>query len=88
MDASPHLINPFSLNRTAEDGRFREVGLDLRTTGGDCRNLVQRSLEAFFRDCGLPEKFAWAEGDWSYSIEAPPTEEEREELRRREEAGY
>lgn len=64
------------------------MGLELRTTGGDCRNLVQRSLEGFFRDCGLPEKFEWAASDWSYSIEAPPTEEEREELRRREEAGY
>jgi hypothetical protein len=50
---------------------------------------VQKSLEGFFADCGLPSKFAWAEGDWQYSIEAPPTEEEREELRRREaEMGY
>lgn len=47
----------------------------------------QRSLEGFFGDCGLPEKFAWAEGDWSYTIEERMTEEEREELRRQEEAG-
>lgn len=55
--------------KTKEDGRFQEVALELRTTGGDCRNLVQRSLEAFFKECGLPEKFVWAEGDWDYSLE-------------------
>ncbi len=49
---------------------------------------MQSRLEGFFQACGLPERFVWAEGDWQYSIEAPPTEEEREELRRREEAGY
>lgn len=48
----------------------------------------QRSLEGFFGDCGLPEKFTWAEGDWSYTIEERMTEEEREELRRQEESGY
>lgn len=44
----PSLIRRFTTdfhetkqNRTAEEGRFREVSLELRTTGGDCRNLVQ-----------------------------------------------
>lgn len=36
--------------------------MELRTTGGDCRNVVQRALTTFFRDCGLPEHFQWAEG--------------------------
>jgi len=63
--------------KTKDDGLFQEVALELRTTGGDCRNVVQRSLEGFFTQCGLPEKFIWAEGDWNYNIEVM-SEEERQ----------
>lgn len=63
--------------KTKDDGFFQEVALELRTTGGDCRNVVQRSLERFFKLCGLPEKFIWAEGDWNYNIEVM-SEEERQ----------
>jgi len=64
--------------KTKDDGLFQEVALELRTTGGDCRNVVQRSLEGFFKQCGLPEKFIWAEGDWNYNIEVM-SEEERQQ---------
>lgn len=70
--------------KTKEEGKFQEVALELRTTGGDCRNVVQRSLEGFFKQCGLPERFTWAESDWVYSIERM-SEEER---KRQEEEGY
>jgi hypothetical protein len=73
--------------KTKEDGHFHVVSLEMRTTGGDCRNLVQKSLETFFTDCGLESKFVWGEGDWQYAIERM-TEEEREEVERREREGY
>lgn len=53
--------------KTKEDGKFHEVELELRTTGGDCRNLVSRNLGDFFKTCGLPEKFSWAEGQYIFS---------------------
>ena len=42
----------------------RDVGFTLRTTGGDCRNVVRRDLGKLFEQVGIEREFAWGEGDW------------------------
>lgn len=37
----------------------------LKTTGGDCRKVVERSLGDFFTTLSLPRLFKWGDGDWS-----------------------
>ena len=44
--------------------RVRLVEHTVRTTGGDCRAVVQRSLGELFTKCGLPADFRWGTGDW------------------------
>ena len=34
-------------------GEFRRVAVDIRTTGGDCRNVVEKSLAELFAQCGV-----------------------------------
>jgi hypothetical protein len=43
----------------------RTVELLLKTTGGDCRSVVQRSLGQLFSSVGLPPNFRWGTGDWA-----------------------
>ena len=45
-------------------GGLRQVAVLLRTTGGDCRRVVERSLADLFAQCGLPRAFRWGEGAW------------------------
>ena len=45
-------------------GGVRLVPFALKTTGGDCRNLVARQLETLFEDVGVPSEFRWEAGDW------------------------
>ena len=58
----------------------RDVGFTLRTTGGDCRNVVRRDLGKLFEQVGIERDFAWGEGDWS----ATRAEDEDEDARERE----
>ncbi|CAI5483496.1 unnamed protein product [Closterium sp. Yama58-4] len=45
-------------------GKLRKVQLRIRTTGGNCKDLVGRQLSAFFQDCGVPSEFVWPKGYW------------------------
>ncbi|CAH0515839.1 unnamed protein product [Peronospora belbahrii] len=57
------LVLPFYL-KTAVEGEFKEVDLQLRMTGGACNTLVEEALGRFFGECGLPQAFTWGEGSW------------------------
>ncbi|KAF1794011.1 protein of unknown function DUF4460 [Phytophthora cactorum] len=61
------LVLPFFL-KTPVEGEFKEVDLQLRTTGGACNTLVEEALGRFFGDCGLPEVFQWGEGSWGKAV--------------------
>ena len=45
-------------------GSLRVVEAALKTTGGDCRNVMEKSLVQLFSACGLPPQFRWGDGDW------------------------
>lgn len=51
-----------------EGDELREVELVLRTTGGNCKNVVAKSLGEFFAQVGLPERFEWDPGMWGYNL--------------------
>ena len=53
--------------RTDIDGKFDLRTMELRTTGGDCRNIIKEGLGNFFQECGLPKEFEYSEMDWTYS---------------------
>ncbi|KAF1794002.1 hypothetical protein Pcac1_g14737 [Phytophthora cactorum] len=61
------LVLPFFL-KTPVEGEFKEVDLQLRTTGGACNTLVEEALGRFFGECGLPEVFQWGEGSWGKAV--------------------
>jgi len=61
------LVLPFFL-KTPVEGEFKEVDLQLRTTGGACNTLVEEALGRFFGDCGLPQAFQWGEGSWGKAV--------------------
>ncbi|KAE9267325.1 hypothetical protein PF008_g31383, partial [Phytophthora fragariae] len=61
------LVLPFYL-KTPVEGAFKEVDLQLRTTGGACNTLVEEALGRFFGDCGLPQAFQWGEGSWGKAV--------------------
>ncbi|GJP70794.1 hypothetical protein CLOP_g1696 [Closterium sp. NIES-67] len=44
---------------------LRNVQLRIRTTGGNCKDLVGRQLSDFFRACGVSSQFVWPEGYWN-----------------------
>ncbi|CAI7839179.1 unnamed protein product [Closterium sp. NIES-53] len=44
--------------------KLRKVQLRIRTTGGNCKDLVGRQLSAFFQDCGVSSEFLWPKGYW------------------------
>lgn len=60
-------------------GGVRTVQQVLRTTGGDCRRVVERALSDLFAQCGLPRAFRWGDGDWALLTE--------EELKTRDNRG-
>ena len=63
----------------AGEGGTRAVRFTLRTTGGDCRNVMKRDLGGLFAALGIEREFEWDEEDWRWTR----TEEEVEEERRR-----
>ena len=58
---------PFFL-KTPVEGEFKEVDLQLRTTGGACNTLVEEALGRFFGECGLLQAFQWGEGSWGKAV--------------------
>ncbi|CAI5735301.1 unnamed protein product [Hyaloperonospora brassicae] len=54
--------------KTPVEGEFKEVDLQLRTTGGACNTLVEEALGRFFGECGLPQAFQWGEGSWGKAV--------------------
>jgi hypothetical protein len=69
-------------DEAAGEAGVRAVPFTLRTTGGDCRNVLRRDLGALFASVGIEREFSWGEGDWSTTR---TEEEEAEEKRRRNE---
>jgi hypothetical protein len=55
----------------------RAVAFTLRTTGGDCRNVVRKDLGTLFAQVGIEREFAWGEGDWSTARTEEDVEDER-----------
>jgi hypothetical protein len=53
-------VLPFFL-KTPVEGEFKEVDLQLRTTGGAC-NTLEEALDRFFGDCGWRSSGARAAG--------------------------
>jgi hypothetical protein len=60
----PAGVRSLRFHMHTSDGQTRAVTQVLRTTGGDCRRVVERSLSELFAQCGLPRAFRWADGDW------------------------
>mmetsp|Transcript_13139 Transcript_13139/g.43284 ORF Transcript_13139/g.43284 Transcript_13139/m.43284 type:complete len:305 (+) Transcript_13139:50-964(+) len=46
----------------------------LKTTGGDCRHVVQRSLSELFAKLGIERDFTWGEGAWQILSEEEQAE--------------
>jgi len=72
----------FYVRDGARANGVREVPFTLRTTGGDCRNVVARDLGSLFASVGIARSFSWAEMDWSTTRSEEEVEEENR--RRRE----
>jgi hypothetical protein len=49
----PRQRRRFEFYVPAGGGEFKRVGVNIFTTGGDCRNVVQRSLIELFAQCGM-----------------------------------
>lgn len=49
----PRQRKRFEFYVPAGAGQFKRVGVSVHTTGGDCRNVVQRSLIELFAQCGM-----------------------------------
>eukprot|EP00123_Amoebidium_parasiticum_P020675 comp54452_c0_seq1/m.47760 comp54452_c0_seq1/g.47760 ORF comp54452_c0_seq1/g.47760 comp54452_c0_seq1/m.47760 type:complete len:194 (-) comp54452_c0_seq1:391-972(-) len=47
-----------------EDREFRNVRLQLKTSGGDCRRAVGEAFSALFSSVDLPSKFHWGDKYW------------------------
>ncbi len=69
----------FHVRDDEREGGTREVRFTLRTTGGDCRNVMKRDLGKLFAAVGIERDFEWDEEDWR----TIRTDEEVEEERRR-----
>jgi len=72
-----------------DDGKgdgTRAVRFTLRTTGGDCRNVMKRDLGALFAAVGVERDFEWDEEDWRWTRTEEEEEEEEERRRRSEHA--
>jgi hypothetical protein len=50
----------------------RRVRSTLKTTGGDCRRLVEASLGELFAGCGVAGRFAFDGGEFAPSADRPP----------------
>ncbi|RHY46693.1 hypothetical protein DYB30_010098, partial [Aphanomyces astaci] len=64
---------PFYLT-TGTAGQFKNVTLNLKTTGGACSTLMETQLGKFFEECGWEPLFEWNKGSWGLTTTAvlPP----------------
>eukprot|EP00301_Raphidiophrys_heterophryoidea_P017930 c2928_g1_i1.p1 GENE.c2928_g1_i1~~c2928_g1_i1.p1 ORF type:complete len:197 (-),score=34.30 c2928_g1_i1:464-1054(-) len=51
----------------SENKGLQKLRVELRTTGGNCHNLVNASLSSMFSRSGLDGKFEWDDGYWEES---------------------
>ena len=61
------------------DRRIRVVEHTVRTTGGDCQAVVERSLGEMFGKLGLPPGFRWGAGDWQLLTKSELSERDNRE---------
>ncbi|CAK4383809.1 unnamed protein product [Aphanomyces euteiches] len=61
---------PFYLT-TGTPGQFKQVTLQLKTTGGACSTLMETQLGKFFEECGWEPVFEWTKGSWGLNAELP-----------------
>mmetsp|Transcript_30828 Transcript_30828/g.37360 ORF Transcript_30828/g.37360 Transcript_30828/m.37360 type:complete len:389 (-) Transcript_30828:228-1394(-) len=47
-----------------EHDNMKRVGVTMKTTGGNCKNVVQKSLGELFHQCGIQRDFKWDDGFW------------------------
>jgi len=60
----PAAVQRLRFHLHAAEGGTRRVEAVLRTTGGDCRGVVERGLGELFGKLGLAPAFRWGAGDW------------------------
>ena len=83
----PAQIQRLAFHVHAPGGGTRRVEVLLKTTGGNCKAVVEKSLAGLFAQLGLPPSFRWGSGDWDILSEvaraerdnrgdAPPAEAE------------
>ncbi|KAF0718659.1 Aste57867_1555 [Aphanomyces stellatus] len=63
------LTLPFYLT-TGTAGQFKQVTLELKTTGGACSTLMETQLGKFFQECGWDPVFEWNKGSWGLTTTA------------------
>lgn len=63
----PAGVHRLKFHIRGQNNELRQVGTVLKTTGGDCRKLVEVSLSNLFATCGLSPIFRWDPGYWEMS---------------------
>mmetsp|Transcript_31632 Transcript_31632/g.44050 ORF Transcript_31632/g.44050 Transcript_31632/m.44050 type:complete len:181 (+) Transcript_31632:66-608(+) len=58
-----HISLDFYLRVSGEED-FKHATLDIRTSGGECKQLVKKNLSHFFDSVGLPSEFEWGSDFW------------------------
>jgi hypothetical protein len=66
----PAAIHRLGFHVHAAEGGTRRVSATLKTTGGNCKAVVERGLGELFSKLGLPPSFRWAAGDWAVLSQA------------------
>ena len=66
----PAQIQRLAFHVHASNGGTRRVEVLLKTTGGNCKAVVERSLAGLFGQLGLPPAFRWGSGDWEVLSES------------------
>lgn len=59
----PHLANQPPPPEPAP--KLRRISVNLRTTGGDCRHLVYKTLSEMFGQAELQKDFSWGDSYWN-----------------------
>lgn len=70
----PAQIQRLAFHVHAQGGGTRRVEVLLKTTGGNCRAVVEKSLAGLFAQLGLPPSFRWGSGDWDILSETARAE--------------
>ena len=70
----------FYIHGSDDGSPLNKIDFKLRTTGGDCKRLVQRQLTELFQTAGVPKPdFTWDEKFWKTQEGLRPWDEEEEE---------